>query len=117
MVFLPNNPGLDRRMAYGNYVRRSRFRNNNNMNINNNIQIRSAPFIFSNQILNEGLTLHQLGKHSKVILKANVECSICYENDNLIVRRLSCGHEFHIDCIDEWLSKKKTCPICRKILI
>jgi len=25
---------------------------------------------------------------------------------------LSCGHIFHVPCIEEWLNKKCTCPIC-----
>jgi len=41
-------------------------------------------------------------------------CSICLneKNDN-IIRRLICNHDFHINCIDLWLSCNKTCPICR----
>ena len=25
-----------------------------------------------------------------------------------------CGHTFHQHCLDIWLEKNKTCPICRK---
>lgn len=25
----------------------------------------------------------------------------------------NCNHKFHIKCINSWLSKKNTCPICR----
>ena len=28
----------------------------------------------------------------------------------------SCGHTFHKQCLWEWLSRKRTCPICRKDL-
>ena len=28
-----------------------------------------------------------------------------------------CKHSFHVECIDEWLSKNTTCPICRTSLL
>lgn len=27
---------------------------------------------------------------------------------------LDCGHEYHVACIKKWLSKKNSCPICKK---
>jgi E3 ubiquitin-protein ligase synoviolin len=29
-------------------------------------------------------------------------------------RKLPCGHLYHIDCLDRWLSKNKACPFCQK---
>mmetsp|Transcript_24046 Transcript_24046/g.35785 ORF Transcript_24046/g.35785 Transcript_24046/m.35785 type:complete len:439 (-) Transcript_24046:274-1590(-) len=45
----------------------------------------------------------------------NRECSICFlEHEvNDRVTRLPCGHFFHGECINEWLKKRCTCPICR----
>ena len=42
-------------------------------------------------------------------------CSICFEeyDNNTKVKLLQCNHFFHIHCIDEWLNKKSTCPLCR----
>ena len=115
MVVLPRNPGLERRMAYGNYVRRGTLRNNFQIR---SINIDSLNVFNSLNILNSlnWLTLYQICKNSKVYIKDDLECSICYQDDNKIVRRLKCGHEFHLECIDHWLSQKKTCPICRKSL-
>ena len=43
-------------------------------------------------------------------------CCICRENfrDTDIVRKInSCGHVFHINCVDTWLESNTTCPMCR----
>ncbi|XP_043547922.1 E3 ubiquitin-protein ligase RNF6 isoform X2 [Chiloscyllium plagiosum] len=46
-------------------------------------------------------------------------CSVCI-NDYAVgnkLRRLPCAHEFHIHCIDRWLSENSTCPICRQPIL
>uniref|UniRef100_A0A3B4BM24 RING-type E3 ubiquitin transferase n=1 Tax=Periophthalmus magnuspinnatus TaxID=409849 RepID=A0A3B4BM24_9GOBI len=46
-------------------------------------------------------------------------CSVCineYAQGNKL-RRLPCSHEFHIHCIDRWLSENNTCPICRQPIL
>ena len=43
-------------------------------------------------------------------------CSICLGeyNDKEILRIMpTCRHNFHLECIDVWLQKQTTCPICR----
>jgi len=35
----------------------------------------------------------------------------CTSGDGLV--RLCCGHAFHADCIDRWLDRRYTCPVCR----
>ncbi|XP_050376596.1 uncharacterized protein LOC126793996 [Argentina anserina] len=43
------------------------------------------------------------------------KCIICqeeYEADD-DMGRLNCGHLFHIQCIEQWLAHKKTCPFCK----
>lgn len=44
------------------------------------------------------------------------DCSICLEKlDKNIKLSLSCGHNFHQACINEWLLQRNiTCPLCRK---
>ncbi len=62
-------------------------------------------------------------KNFKVIGKFNIdweetECIICrsdFENGD-VLRKLRCGHKFHIDCINAWLDplhmSDRKCPIC-----
>ena len=49
--------------------------------------------------------------------KYNNLCPICFDNiiydENII--RLNCNHNYHIDCIKEWLCKNSnTCPLCKE---
>ncbi|KAL9226911.1 hypothetical protein vseg_002669 [Gypsophila vaccaria] len=43
------------------------------------------------------------------------KCSICQEeyNDGDEIGALSCDHRYHIDCVNQWLSLKNWCPICK----
>ncbi|KAK9132290.1 hypothetical protein Scep_011818 [Stephania cephalantha] len=43
-------------------------------------------------------------------------CSICIDGFKVDekIGSLSCGHEFHINCIKDWLIVNNTCPICRR---
>ncbi|KAL8181221.1 UNVERIFIED_CONTAM: hypothetical protein K2H54_049953 [Gekko kuhli] len=46
-------------------------------------------------------------------------CSICimgYTEENKL-RKLPCSHEYHVHCIDRWLSENSTCPICRRAVL
>jgi len=44
------------------------------------------------------------------------ECAVCLSElaDGEKVRALpSCGHVFHVECVDAWLRSRTTCPVCR----
>ncbi|XP_008809063.1 RING-H2 finger protein ATL67-like [Phoenix dactylifera] len=43
-------------------------------------------------------------------------CTIClgeYQEKEILRIMPTCGHNFHLSCIDVWLQKQSTCPICR----
>ncbi|KAL7591476.1 RING-H2 finger protein ATL56 [Lactuca sativa] len=47
---------------------------------------------------------------------ASTDCSICLEcfNEGDLCRKLPvCNHIFHAHCVDSWLMKVPTCPVCR----
>ena len=63
-------------------------------------------------------TLENINKHSTIKVNDNHDhyrCVVCLNDitTNHIVRKIKCGHSFHIDCIDTWLEKNDTCPICK----
>ena len=46
-------------------------------------------------------------------------CAICLDNlsEGEICRVLpDCKHIFHLNCVDQWLSKVPACPVCRRSL-
>lgn len=119
---LPQQPGLNRRLAYSNYIRQTHrnLNGNNNGNRNRNFSdnFNALSIINIYQPNKTGLYLNDLFQNSHISLLYIFDCSICQEDnfDINIVRKLNCNHEFHIYCIDKWLSKETTCPICRKNL-
>jgi hypothetical protein len=48
-------------------------------------------------------------------------CAICldhYQNRVTVIRELSCGHIFHPECIDEFLSENSSlCPLCKACML
>ncbi|KAJ8641467.1 hypothetical protein MRB53_018161 [Persea americana] len=46
----------------------------------------------------------------------DAQCTVCLaeyqEKDTLRVLPY-CGHAFHVNCIDRWLQRHSTCPVCR----
>ncbi|KAG0041833.1 hypothetical protein BGZ83_001246 [Gryganskiella cystojenkinii] len=54
---------------------------------------------------------------SKAVDDDAVECVICLEEyaDEDEIRVLPCKHEYHVACIDKWLTtRKKFCPTCKR---
>lgn len=46
----------------------------------------------------------------------DAQCTIClseYQEKEVLRIMPNCGHSFHLSCIDTWLRKQSTCPVCR----
>lgn len=46
----------------------------------------------------------------------DAQCTIClgeYQEKEVLRIMPQCGHNFHLSCIDVWLRKQSTCPVCR----
>ena len=89
-------------------------------NINNNYEeIEEESNYFKNcQHINEVLNNCFCIKKGDKIL--GTSCDICMDEFKLKeYKRIipACEHYFHKKCIDKWLKKKSTCPICRKELL
>lgn len=139
-MILPESPGRARRLAYDNYIRNNRINNrinriNNRINntrndtINNRNQNtlyqdiiitgRSLQTVEVNDNRMERLLISDLFKNSSIYFTKDLfSCSICLnETKDTIIRKLICSHDFHINCIEMWLSNNTSCPICRYNLI
>lgn len=50
----------------------------------------------------------------------DAQCSVClgeYQAEDRLQQIPACGHTFHMDCIDMWLTTHTTCPLCRQSLL
>ncbi|KAL6995479.1 RING-type E3 ubiquitin transferase [Sarracenia purpurea var. burkii] len=70
--------------------------------------------------LNEETILSRLKqrKYFSIAMGAQLEvepCCICQEeyNDGEDIGTVECGHEFHSECVKQWLMHKNLCPICK----
>ena len=46
-------------------------------------------------------------------------CCICLEklSKGDVALTLTCGHQFHENCIHEWLGRKEFCPLCKASVV
>lgn len=144
-MILPESPGRARRLAYDNYIRNRNNNRYNNIffrgtlqsnlgtlpsNLGtlplsyNDIFVRGTSYVRQGNVeVNdnrmERLLISDLFKNSSIYFTKDLfSCSICLnETKDTIIRKLICSHDFHINCIEMWLSNNTSCPICRYNLI
>lgn len=65
---------------------------------------------------NEGVDFtrayHEITDEELAQNEEETTCSVCYETSNKVFVRTTCNHVYCKPCIDAWLTKKFTCPIC-----
>lgn len=114
--------------------------------INNNVQQLNTEYLTTlstlafNYLMNESLDQSVLNRTLSLSMNDNVlkrkdaiqvelkrinkdevieeKCSICFckkDKEEEIVE-LECGHQYHKECIIEWLHYKSNCPVCRKTI-
>ncbi|KAF5192091.1 Nep1-interacting protein-like, partial [Thalictrum thalictroides] len=77
------------------------------------------------EVISRGLSVESLKKlPHHVITDKNKEglgdstcCAICLQDFEVgeIVRSLRrCHHMFHLTCVDKWLVRRRSCPVCRE---
>ena len=98
--------------------------NSNLPNILNRNQLPIFEFYNLQEYEPPDLSIHDLNQNSSVSIylrgsNTPERCSICYEyiRSFEIVRKLSCGHQFHQKCVDKWFETKDNCPLCRYCLL
>jgi len=72
---------------------------------------RTAP----KPVCNSQQPLSQSARAKRQRFEENQICSICQETLGKIdpVKTLPCNHSFHVNCAEQWLSRKPVCPNCR----
>jgi len=75
-----------------------------------------------NFVVKKGMSAEEIAKMPVEVHSNEVDgshsCTVCiseYE-DGESLRKLPCGHKFHVECIDTWMDSNITCPICKKFL-
>ncbi|CAL0307198.1 unnamed protein product [Lupinus luteus] len=76
-------------------------------------------FRYDSLVVSRGLSRDSLNKlpHHVVLNADNTCCTICLQDIEVgeTARSLpQCQHTFHLICVDKWLVKNDSCPVCRQ---
>lgn len=58
-------------------------------------------------------------KKGQVASQESDNCAICLDEftKGQVIRTLPCRHNFHCKCVDDWLIKRRTCPLCKMDIV
>ena len=98
-----NNHPMEFLSVFGNFI--------NNLNTNENTNENTGDVVVTLDESDQKKIVEYICKEDSL-----EKCSVCYskfkKGDN--ISKLKCGHEFHKNCIMEWLQKYNyKCPVCR----
>ncbi|KAF2684361.1 hypothetical protein K458DRAFT_302779 [Lentithecium fluviatile CBS 122367] len=79
--------------------------------------VAAAPGLFTIQYQPSGLVAVANESSEVVVLPSDARCLVClsdFEMRESVRRLVQCGHLFHRECIDQWLTTgRNSCPLCR----
>lgn len=70
--------------------------------------------IFNPELLQELKEYLEELKNPKPYLpfETNENCNICFESTKMMVKTIPCNHIYCKHCINKWLTKNPSCPLC-----
>uniref|UniRef100_A0A0K0FGB6 RING-type domain-containing protein n=1 Tax=Strongyloides venezuelensis TaxID=75913 RepID=A0A0K0FGB6_STRVS len=80
------------------------------------VSTEAAPVGLSSEDIKKFTTIMPFSKDSNCSENESERCTVClcdFDSGDE-VRALNCSHKFHVECIDQWLSINKKCPLCRE---
>jgi hypothetical protein len=76
--------------------------------------------VTSNACAKDGIKLRirRVNATLPLFISTDNTCTVCLDDIDPIspVSALPCGHRFHHQCIDKWITQSNTCPVCRRTL-
>lgn len=55
---------------------------------------------------------------ARPLISMTEQCAICLSDENLLEGFITtCNHQFHVDCLEKWIAKHNSCPMCRSSVL